>query len=212
MVLTADDGVHGKEPWISDGTAAGTTLDDVRLQGLANPTPSVRLGDQQFFVALRPGGDLQLYVTDGTTGGTRAIPGALGPSGMTVFRRKVYFVAFDADLGGTQLWSTDGTAAGTHEVTNVPGLLAQGGVGSVVAAGRYLYFVGDAAATTGAELWKTDGTAAGTSIVKDINPGRPASSPSSLAALGAAWCSRPTTARTGRSCGCRTARPRGPRS
>ena len=52
VVLTADDGVHGREPWISDGTAAGTRLDDVDLQGVANATPSVRLGDQQFYVAL----------------------------------------------------------------------------------------------------------------------------------------------------------------
>lgn len=183
VMLTADDGVHGREPWISDGTGAGTTLDDVDLQGLANATPSVRLGDQQFYVALSSAGELQLNVTDGTPGGTRPIVGPTGVSGMTVFGGRVWFVGFDAGQGGDQLWTTDGTAAGTH-VVSVPGLLVHGGAGPIAAAGRSLYFVGEVAAT-GTELWKTDGTAAGTTIVKDINPraGLP-SNPASLMAMG----------------------------
>jgi ELWxxDGT repeat protein len=185
VMFTADDGVHGREPWISDGTSAGTTLDDVNLQGLANPTPLARLGDRQFFSAVRAGGDAQLYVTDGTTGGTALLAGPTAVSGMTVFRGKVYFVGFDSDQGGDQLWVSDGTAAGTRVVTNQHGLILQGGVGTVAAAGRYVYFVGTAGATTGAELYKTDGTAAGTGIVKDINSiGSQSSSPGSLVALG----------------------------
>jgi ELWxxDGT repeat protein len=183
VMATIDDGVHGLEPWISDGTAAGTTLDDVNLAGVVGPTPSVRLGDQQFYVALRPGGDLQLYVTDGTAAGSRQIAGPTTVSSMAVFRRKVYFVGFDGDHGGTQLWVTDGTAAGTHVFTTVPGLSAVGGGGTVAAAGRLLYFVADDVAH-GGELWKTDGTAAGTALVKDINSGVQASNPASLAALG----------------------------
>lgn len=182
VMLTADDGVHGREPWISDGTGAGTRLDDVDLQELASATPSVRLGDQQFYVALSSTGELQLNVSDGTPGGTRPIVGPTGVSGMTVFGGRVWFVGFDAGQGGDQLWTTDGTAAGTH-VVSVPGLLVHGGVGTIAAAGRYLYFVGEVAAT-GTELWKTDGTVAGTAIVKDVRSGGQSSNPASLTAMG----------------------------
>lgn len=189
VAFTADDGT-GRKLWVSDGTAAGT---------VAVATPAGVLGHNPFgpysenFVSAGgkvyfPGRDaagLQLWVTDGTAAGTRRVsnvagvappwggPGDPQVTGITAAGAKVYFVANDRDAGA-QLFVSDGTAAGTRMVKKLGKGPAEGGVGSLPAAGlavgdKLLFAADDG--EHGRELWVTDGTAAGTRMVQDIGAG-----------------------------------------
>ncbi|TDR42460.1 ELWxxDGT repeat protein [Tahibacter aquaticus] len=84
MLLSANDGIHGYEPWRSDGTVAGTgLLHDVwranadGLIGYDTAQPAAAVGDTLFFLrhpASDEGGARQLWRSDGSEAGTRALP------------------------------------------------------------------------------------------------------------------------------------------
>ena len=75
MVFTADDGVAGNELWVSDGTAAGTTLlKDINFGTASSlPYPFMTMGDLVFFQARNSTSGYELFVSDGTATGTRLV-------------------------------------------------------------------------------------------------------------------------------------------
>jgi large repetitive protein len=209
LLFAADDGVHGREPWVSDGTARGTRLlaDVDPLRSPAPPPdcedapndgpPDTGLpSDPAGFVRFR-GGALfaaddgvhgrELWVSDGTAAGTRLVadllPGPLGasPHDLTPFGNAVYFFARTAGAGEA-LWQSDGTAAGTVLVRD----LALGGLPSwgrgLLAAGDRLFFA-LYNETTGAELGSSRGDSGSTALVADLRPGPAGSAPQSLTAV-----------------------------
>ncbi len=104
----AKDASHGFEPWVTDGTAAGTRL----LRDLApgpdstNPTAFMKTGKRKgVFVAYYPFGARRLLATDGTPGGTYFVPDPgpgkiLSCSGILAFSGgKVFFGADDGSTG-----------------------------------------------------------------------------------------------------------------
>ena len=116
--------------WVTDGTAAGTSeisVAGVGSEGLFGPSPA-----SPYFAALPDGrvlfsgidakGDINLWVTNGTSAGTSEIslakqdPNGLIPQNLTVFGNKVLFEGLDKNLNGN-LWVTNGTAAGTSEIS-----------------------------------------------------------------------------------------------
>ena len=110
----------------------------------------------------------QLWVTDGTTAGTRELSVPTlnvldTASNFFVYGKNVLFEATNS-LGKIGLWISDGTSAGTKEITPSNtyfyGLL-DGATPSFALAGSLVAFEGeDAAGKSG--LWVTNGTAAGT--------------------------------------------------
>ena len=134
MYFIANDGEHGSEPWMTDGTANGTRmLKDIR-EGTSGSNygcdmecdnsfqPYYKFGDQIFFTADDGSNGSELWVTDGTANGTRMLKDIReGSSSSTYcYYQKCFFefgdkLWFSAEDGthGRELWYTDGTEAGT---------------------------------------------------------------------------------------------------
>lgn len=138
---------HGSEPWITDGTRAGTRrVADLR-PGTADSSPHyfTVFAGRAFFVAR-----LRLWKSDGTAKGTIA----LGPElrviqPRTVYAGRLWFTGRNS-RGNTELWATDGTAARTGRIAELRS------IGSLTVHAGRLWFLGN-----GTELWSTNGTAAG---------------------------------------------------
>lgn len=165
ILINGDDGVHGNEPWVSDGTAAGTRpLGDLRRFSANSPSSLTAVGDQAAFLLQTSNGS-ELYAAGAAAPG--APPTArqpmsdgsfseLAPSGGKLF----------ASQGGYEIFAID-LASGTYDSAQVgdgesPFHLTPWRNG--VAFGAY---------ENGETLWSSDGTAAGTHKVRDIYPDWP---------------------------------------
>jgi ELWxxDGT repeat protein len=183
LLFTANDGIHGIEPWQSDGTAAGTTLlADISPNGASTNVDLQYVWNGALFFFIYDGVNPGIFVRwDGTTAQTLAqiSPPPLfnGPIVLCARRfyaqlgSKLYFAAMDP-TGDTELLVTDGTPQGTTRAVDVnPTPLSSYPCGVMTYKDR-LYFGADGGgATGGKELWSSDGTPAGTTRVADITPG-----------------------------------------
>jgi ELWxxDGT repeat protein len=105
-----------------------------------------------------------LFRTDGTPGGTRAVPGAPEhPRELTDVAGTLFFIANSGPSQAVQLWKADGQGTAATVVATLP-------AEELIAAGSRLFFV-HSSLQTGYELWTSDGTAAGTHLVRDVCPG-----------------------------------------
>jgi ELWxxDGT repeat protein len=110
--FAADDGVHGRELWVSDGTAAGTHLvkDVVPGAGSSLPFGLTAVGSVAVFSAFDPAHGVEAWRSDGTDAGTFRLadvaPGPLSsnPLEFTAAGSKLYFVA-DDNTTGAELWA-----------------------------------------------------------------------------------------------------------
>jgi ELWxxDGT repeat protein len=170
--FVADDGVHGEEPWISDGTAAGTRLVTDLSPGRSDSLTYGRtaVGDTLYFARVG-----QLWRSDGTAAGTKLVKRLPTPPVVASPTPEVLIEA-----GGTlylvlrterdsALWASDGTTAGTREVRD--GYQAYWWFREL--GDRLAFAIDDV--STGAEPWLSDGTAAGTQPIRDIRKGRASS-------------------------------------
>jgi ELWxxDGT repeat protein len=159
--------------WATDGTPGGTiqispTIKFEDTYGLLN--------GKMIFRGSTPATGSEIFITDGTVGGTSLIKdintGAIG-SGPGVMAPLNGFLYFSAETAaeGRELWRTDGTSGGTTLVKDI----VSGPSGSmdsltIFSSGSYLLFPAESSGS-GVELWKSDGTGAGTALLKDINTG-----------------------------------------
>ena len=163
FVIPANDGSHGTELWISDGTEAGTVLTLDIASGTDSgfvPFAQIELAGVLYFMGRTPAHGNELWRTDGTPAGTwlvrDIIPGSgnSSPERFTVVSGRLFFTGF-IPQGGSGLYTSDGTEAGTVLVRDI------GGTGLTALGGQLLFF------RTGS-LWKSDGTEAGTVQVTDF--------------------------------------------
>lgn len=183
VIFEATDGSTGVEPYLSDGTNAGTfRLADIRSGGQSsNPTEmkGVSALGLVFFDANAAGAiGRQLYKTNGTPAGTvivADINAGAGNSNPTNLSSALGLLFFSANSGtnGIEPFVSNGTAGRTFELADINA----GGSSSpsnIVATPTYVYFTADdnavtgINAATGIEWWRTDGTVAGTMQVHDI--------------------------------------------
>jgi ELWxxDGT repeat protein len=172
FVFDADDGIHGDEPWRTDGTPDGTyLLTDIYPDGSASADPQdlITAGDLLFFSADDGVHGRQLWRSDGSAAGTAQLAEIVPQSpqtGYAEFRALgsidgiAYYSVDLSDLGKVQVWRSDGTAGGTVRLLEVN----EEGYHFFTVAPR----PGGAFIVGGVGLWTTDGTAAGTHHVKSL--------------------------------------------
>ncbi|HTN18402.1 MAG TPA: ELWxxDGT repeat protein [Chitinophagaceae bacterium] len=170
---------YQSELWVTDGsTSAKKVIDIYPGDSGSNPNYYFVFKDKLYFSANNKTNGFELWVSDGTSGGTKLFmdinPGAghSSPYSFTEHEGKLFFVADDG-THGRELWISDGTVAGTHMVKDINTY-----IGSVMGSdpawmtsykGKLYFNAFDISA--GRELWCTDGTETGTRLVKDIYPG-----------------------------------------
>jgi ELWxxDGT repeat protein len=133
---------------------------------VAFETAGASLGDGRFlFLAESPTTGLELWVTDGTTGGTRLVKDlAPGPassflSQFTEAGTHVVFARSEGD-GSSSLWGSDGTERGTVPLLGPLGRVDFTSSNTARMGGRLI--LGSQVGSAAAELWVTDGTVEGT--------------------------------------------------
>lgn len=173
-----DDGIHGLEPWRTDGTREGSRLVADVYPGEPGSFAGevVDLDGVVLFPALEPEVGVTLWrAGDAQEGATRLH--TVSPQRMRRLGSRVYFLGFDPATGG-EPWQTDGTPASTHLVAD----LVPGPEGSFPfefrAAGSTVYF-SPYVPDLGRELWKVL-PGGGAALVKEVWPGTESGIPYAL--------------------------------
>ncbi|MBS1684211.1 MAG: T9SS type A sorting domain-containing protein [Bacteroidetes bacterium] len=180
LYFRANDGVHGKELWETDGTSIGTMMvvDLLPGPGGGRAYCMTAYNGKMLFGATDSVHGYELWTSDGTAAGTSLLkdidPGLAGGEpaslgGFVLLNNKLYFNAHQAATG-YELWVTDGTSAGTTLVKDIrpgPGSSAAGWTGIALLNDRLYFGANDS--VNGRQLWTSDGTDAGTSMVKMLS-------------------------------------------
>ena len=196
IYFRADDGIHGTELWMSDGTTSGTVMvEDINSGGGSLPVYLTSVDNTLFFRADDGVNGDELWKSDGTSAGTVMVKdirsGSFGSyiAELTTVGNILFFRADDG-VHGDELWKSDGTTAGTVMVTDINTGLDNSYPRELTAIDTdgddeddTIYFSANDG-VHGNELWKSDGTELGTVMVKDINTGVQSSLPGDLRIIG----------------------------
>ena len=161
LYFRADDGEHGAEPWMTEGTESGTQLvKDIAFSGSRPENLVAFEGDLVFLTSYQE----HFWRTDGTEAWTVQLASD-GPRDRPVEREGLLYFGGATD---ERLWVSDGTEAGTDAVTDIgPDTDGWGWNGptrftATEDAVFFRYYDPDLDEDV---LWMTDGTEAGTQMV-----------------------------------------------
>lgn len=190
LYFSVDGPTQGVEPWVSDGTVAGTQLlGDLApefTQAGSNPTSFYGFQGELYFSASDGATGQELWRSDGTNAGTRlaadVIAGPLGSAPTTLFAAgsALMFFGYDSVSSSRALWSYNPASSSVQEITSAGPPYTCAAVTPITIQGA-TYFP---AYGLGVEPWRTDGTAAGTSQIADVAQGAGSSNPCQFVSFG----------------------------
>jgi ELWxxDGT repeat protein len=173
LYFSAESSHDNSEPWVSDGTTAGTfLLKNLYPGGSSDPRNFSAINNKVVFGAVAPTAGYELYVTKGTASSTKLlkdifkVPNTLSsyPAMLTTFNNRAYFFASTGD-NSNKLYKTNGKAPGTELVYDF-GTGTKTDYGNMVVFKNKLYFTAASSTTNDIQqLWKSDGTTLGTELV-----------------------------------------------
>ncbi len=178
MLVFADDGTHGVEPWNVRGTTM-TRLADIAPGATDSSRPGFpptgSVNGRFLFEADDTRTGTELWVSDGTPSGTSRLVDAVtatpdsNPEDLVAWGRDLVFSAEDG-VHGREPWVSDGSPGGTTMLADLrPG--PEGSNPQAFASTEGFVFFAADDGTRGVEPWVSDGTAAGTRLLRDIYPG-----------------------------------------
>ena len=131
-LFNADDGVHGRELWKTDGNGKNHTLKDINPgAGLTDISALTDLGNGKVLFIASPDDyavDRYLWVTDGTKSGTLNL-GKTYALDYNIIKMKNGLALIEGNdaTNGRELWTTDGTLNGTRLLKDLyPGSASSG--------------------------------------------------------------------------------------
>lgn len=165
IFFTADDGQHGRELWLTDGSDAGTVM----VTDLSSGVRSTEFGqlfdyDGLLLFTIRIGEDhWQLWSSDGSRQGTKLIYdfpyNKNAPELFTLYQSKVLFSASDL-AAGSELWISDGTRDGTQRLSDINQGSDNAKITDPIVLNDTIYFTAFDN-VRGCQLWQSDGTPTG---------------------------------------------------
>jgi ELWxxDGT repeat protein len=189
VFFAANDGVHGLELWVTDGTASGTRLVLDLHPGWESSFPSMltAASGQLVFTARGADGVTALWRSDGTAQGSYRI----SPAGTSFLNlQAIYpgpgflYLCDGGAAGNFGLWRSDGSEAGTFLLAPLNCFdmyFEREPQGAVLPNGDLLFSAAGEAG--GVELWRSNGSPSGTILLADLRPGPDSSIPRHFAAL-----------------------------
>ena len=170
----------GAEPWVTDGTAAGTHLVKDIYTGpngsLGSYNNFTAFGDKLVFTPFTFDQGYELWISDGSEVGTTPLTSLEENNSyfhnLTYINGKLVFWVTEVYMSAPRtLWATDGTVQGTvplrdYDVKNWYAINEE----PLGIFNNKLYFRGWDE-DHGFELWESDGTTGGTKMVKDLYEG-----------------------------------------
>lgn len=177
IVFTAETDAEGIEPWVSDGTEAGTHILKDLVTGRAGSSSSSVgvLNRIAFLVASDVAGNPTLWRSDGTTKGTVQLMAIKERESLAHFQSangKMYFMITKSDH--SEVWSSTGTVAGTVPLGNI----------QTVRAAELIYpnlYTTLRFPSGTQQLWKFSILSAASTLVTNIAPSRNSDSDSLIA-------------------------------
>jgi len=181
LYFSADDGEHGVEPWISDGTDSGTfMLKDTGQTSRVYGLTLFNIAHNKVF--FRSNND-EIWTTDGTIEGTNKIANAypnydIGWSGkyhaIAIGTEDYLYFVHDDGIHGEEMWVSDGTLEGTRMLKDIDGnqtsSIPPKYLNQLTVYKKEVYFLASDG-IHGRSIWKTNGTKEGTVLFLDAADG-----------------------------------------
>ncbi|WP_054533319.1 ELWxxDGT repeat protein [Herpetosiphon geysericola] len=179
LFFTAEDGIHGRELWASDGSENGTRLVKDIEPGAESSWPyQLAAGKHGLFFLRYANDNYELWFSDGSEAGTRLLKQLAGSNtymtNLIALGDGILFFANDG-ISGVEPWYSDGTAAGTQLLRDI-----NPGAGHSNVETGYSYFWSEYTPMAGgmaflarneqagAQVWWTDGSEAGTRQISNF--------------------------------------------